>query len=696
MAEKEKELRKEPVTVENSTEDRNENPSNTPEQPSEQVENASEKDAESENNAEKAVVEENPSDKSEEPTNDQKDPAAPEVTTEVEVPEEESESPEGKEEEEPVKEAKGSDQDEHHDDHHDDHESDHEEVDYGSFSTEKLIQALIDLNSENDLGKVNKHVKEIRESYDDHFSEDRKHALEKFVADGGKEDEFEFKGEKIHSDFEKEFSAIKSKISRHFKELEGQKENNYTRKTAVLEELRHLIDSEETTASFKKLKAIQEDWKAIGPVPRQHSRTLWANYNALIHRFYDNRSIYFELKELDRKKNLESKIKLCEKAEVLAQSEDIREAVRELNELHHEFKHIGPVPREDQEALWTRFKTSSDAIYAKRKTYLEEVKSNLNENLEAKSKLGDEVADFSSFDSTSIGDWNKKTQEILNLQKRWDAIGGLPKNKAKEINKKFWSGFKSFFQAKHKFFKNLEGEREENLKKKVELIEKAEAIKDSTDWDKTAEELKQVQRDWKEIGPVPKKQKDEIFKRFKAACDHFFDARRGASQAKDVEYEKNLKEKEAVIKEINALAKKKSGDLDKLHDLEEKYGKIGFVPRKAMGDLKKSYSDAINNFLDNTEGLNEEEIVHYRAEAKMMQLTSGPNSHRKIVQKEQSLRKQISKVENEIATWRNNLEFFANSKTADSLRSEYEGKIQEASNELDQLKEELRILSRMD
>ena len=339
-----------------------------------------------------------------------------------------------------------------------------------SSSKEELVKSAEKLINHENPRKADGMLRQIRHFYDEIYETERKEALEKFRNEGGTEDDFDYRGDDLDERIRVASQAIRERKDKFTSDLEKNKEQNLAAKNEVLEKLRKLVDSEETNTSIGALKEIQNEWRAIGPVPGQYVKSLWANYSALIDRFYDQRSIYFELKELDRKKNLEAKLELCERAEKLEQYENLKDAIKELNELHEEFKHIGPVPREEQEAVWKRFKSASDRVYERRKEFVENLKEHLQENLEAKNKLGEEVQEFVTFDSDKISEWNARTKEILALQKKWETIGGLPREKAKATNKKFWSAFKKFFNNKSAFFKRLEGQRDENLKLKEKLL----------------------------------------------------------------------------------------------------------------------------------------------------------------------------------------------------------------------------------
>lgn len=581
----------------------------------------------------------------------------------------------------------GGDQD--HDEHDDD---DHDEVDYSNLSKQELVELIKTLAKDDNIQKADRVVREIKPLFDEIREGERKEALEKFKADGGEEADFEFKYDELTNRFDANYKLIRDRKTAFIKEKEHQKESNLKRKQEILEKLREFVDSEETNISFNAFKDLQNEWKNIGPIPGAQAKTLWANYNALVDRFYDNRSIYFELKELDRRKNLESKLELCERAEKLVEHENLKEAIKELNELHHEFKHIGPVPQDEQEALWQRFKTASDEVYARRKEFVEQLKSELEENLKVKEQLADEVQPFTEFDSDRIKEWNQKTKEILDIQKKWEAVGGLPRAKAKSVNKKFWGTFKTFFNNKSAFFKKLDAQREGNLEKKKELVQKAHEIKDSTDWQKTAEEFKRLQREWKEIGPVPEKQRESIYKEFKEAADHFFSNKRSKNSEVEKEFEENLKKKEDICDQIEKLAKENPDDLDKLRDLQDEYLDIGFVPRNSISKIKSRYSEVVDKFINNIEGISNEDRQAIRIENQVNKILSGPNADQKIYRKEQAIKKQISKVEHDIALWKNNLEFFADSKTADKLKDEFNSKIKSATNELKNLKQQLKII----
>ncbi len=565
-------------------------------------------------------------------------------------------------------------------------------LDLSGQSKAQLLDLIKEkINSPNAL-KSDKTIQEIKHAFDELSNKEREDAMQQFLGEGGIADDFEYRGSSIDKEFNIIFNDFKKQLYANRKEAEKQKEKNLVAKTELLNKLRELVDGEETTLSMAAVKAIQDSWKSIGPVPLSQSRNLWASFNALMDRFYDNRSIYFELKELDRKKNLESKLELCEKAESLVQLEDLKDAIQQLNELHEEFKHLGPVPREEQEQVWQRFKSASDAIYDRRKEFFEGQKDVIKKNLEEKEALIVILTPFGEFKADRIKDWNSKTKEILELQKAWEKVGPLPKESSKEINKAFWTLFKQFFHNKNLFFKELDDIRATNQKKAEELIAKAQELQENTNWQTTANQFVKLQQDWKKLGPTPEKQRDALYKKFKEACDTFFENRRNSSKDSNTEFELNLAKKLAIIDQIHALKSVETGlDENQLSDLVAEFNALGFVPRKNIKEVQAKFKEAVDVCLDalGEKGANKEDFL-FRLNLNRIQ--SDPNSVKTLNKKEHGIRKQITDLENSITLWRNNLDFFAASKTADKLREQFDVKIQKAEEEIDKLKKKLTIL----
>ena len=580
-----------------------------------------------------------------------------------------------------------SDRDETAEEHHED---DH--VDYSNYSKAQLAELIKSLVKDENFKKVDNILREIKPLYDDLREKEKADALMKFIALGGSAEDFDYKVDEHDTVFDANLKLIKDQRAQYFKQQEERKVENLAKKQELLEKLRVLSDSQDTTDQFERFKELQKQWKSIGPVAGPQAKTLWANYHALLDRFYDNQSIYFELKELDRKKNLEAKLELCNRAEKLSNVEIIKDAIRELNELHHEFKHLGPVPKDDKEAVWQRFKTASDAVYSKRDAYLQNLQQELQVNLGSKATLSDSVQEFINFQSDRIKEWNQKTKEILEIQKQWEVIGGLPRAKAKEVNKKFWSAFKTFFNNKNNFFKKLDEERDQNLQLKNELVKKANELKESNDWDRTSNELKNLQVKWKEIGPVPEKFREKVFKEFKDACDYFFEQRRLQHGKMEDEQAENLRLKEDICTHLESHIAARTASHEVLRELQDKFNEIGFVPRKDINAIRNRYHEAVERFINAIPGISEDEKGKISLENELNDLRNDPMADRKIYQKEQIIRKKITKIENDIGLWQNNLEFFSRSQNAEKVREEFNDKIKTAHEHLKQLKDQLKLL----
>ncbi|MEQ9405027.1 MAG: DUF349 domain-containing protein [Cyclobacteriaceae bacterium] len=587
--------------------------------------------------------------------------------------------------EETAKDADSSESDENN-------EEEEEDFDFSNTDKAELLTRIREVSKEERIRRVDKVIKALKPRFDELYEAEKETALKKFESEGNDPEAFEYHGDEADKEFSAIYSDLRSKRNRFYKDLESQKEDNLKKKEHLLEQLREIVDGEESSSSMNSVKEIQSEWKKTGPVPGAQNKTLWANYNALLDRFYDQRSIYFELKDLDRKKNLKIKEEICERAEALAAQEDLKTAIVQLNELHEEYKHAGSVPREDQEAMWQRFKAASDTIYSKRKDYFDNLKVEFEANYEKKLMLANEAETFVQFDSDSISEWNKKTKEIQSLQKRWEEIGGLPRDKAKAINKQFWGSFKKFFAAKNQFFKRLESTRDDNLKRKEELITQAEEIKESTDWNSTTQKYKDLQAQWKEIGPVPEKVRNEVYKRFKSACDHFFNKRRDQDSEQEKGYEENLKLKLQICDQIEAIAEQDEINLDDVYDLVDNHAQLGFVPRNAIKKDRARFDEVTKKIL-NLEDLQDRDRSDLQNHIHQSRARSSPGGEKQAQRQEHSIRRKISELENDISTWNTNMEFFAASETADKLKAELQTRINEAKGELENLKSQLSSIS---
>lgn len=610
-----------------------------------------------------------------------------------------------------------------------------EEVDYSDFSKQdfvSLLQSQLATVSKpsvspGDFKKADQVLKEVKPLFDQMKRAEREAALQAYITETGADEGFEYKYDETVNQFDELYKQIKSQKNTYFQNLDKAKDTNFASKTELLSRLRDLVENDENNAgdpkvSWNEFKKIQDDWKAAGNMNSPHNATLWATYHALVDRYYSNRNIYFELKELDRKRNTTLKTEVIEKVEAMAKASEetpvTRQTIDDANALFEEYKHIGPAPKAEQEVLWGRMKAALDVLYTKRRGQTNEQRKESAQLYEEKSAIYEELIPITSFTSNSINDWNDKTKAVMALQDRWNAIKGpMPREEGKELSKKFWAALKTFFHNKGEFFRQLESKREENLRAKTQLCEQVEGIlaagEESPEITQTVIEL---QRQWKNIGQVPEKQKNTIFDRFKTACDAFFDKKRSKNQETEREFEENLAQKIALIERIEAAANA-NADLSQLNEFKKEWNAIGFVPKKDMQSTQKRYINAVNALVGATGKIpaKDKERIMLQSEAEVTRGggrggeqrgggrsggSRGGGHDRDFnrgdrdsggSKRENDIRRRMTAIENDIATYRNNIEFFARSKNADKLRADIDKKIADAEKQLDDLRHQLRV-----
>jgi hypothetical protein len=594
------------------------------------------------------------------------------------------------------------------------HEEEVSDVDYSQLTKEQLIKLL-----ENELASITNDgikpasirkaenlAREIRLVMDQIKQKDREAALKAFVADSGDEDGFEFKFDAETQRIDALSREIRGLKNAYYQNVEKEKDKNFNVKTALLQRLRVLLDDEGTRetdasgmkSSWEEFKKIQEEWKVAGNIASPHNGTLWATYNALIDRYFSNRNIYFELKELDRRRNADLKAELCEKVEELGRSLADRPMSKDiLNEATHifeDYKHLGPAPKEDQEKLWLRFKAAMDILYDAQRGQFAEQKKSMQENYDQKLKIYELIVPFTEYNSGSIKEWNAKTKDIMAFQDQWVALKGImPRDEGKELSKKFWAALKTFFNNKGEFFRQLEAKREQNLELKNQLCVEAEAILASgEDTPSNTNKIIDLQKKWKGIGQVPEKYKDTIYDRFKKACDDYFNQKRAKNKEVESGFEENLKRKVDLIERIELAANGQGeSSLNLLSAFKSEWSSIGFVPKKDMQAIQKRYINAINTYVSAIGQLSTKEKEQAVLESEVELVRDGDGG-RNLFRKENDIKRKISQLENDIALWENNIEFFAKSKTSDRLKAEFERKIKSAQTQLNDMKHQLSII----
>ncbi len=480
----------------------------------------------------------------------------------------------------------------------------------------------------------------------------------------------------IEEAFKAYYNAFKKEKAEYNKAQEAERERNLALKQAVIEDLKQLLEKQEDVkVTFPEFRSIQDRWKAVGPVPVQNFRNLNETYQLYVEQFYDMVNINRELRDLDFKKNLEAKTAFCEEAEALAQRSDVVEAFRELQKLHEQWKDYGPVEKQYRESIWERFKAATAVINRNYQAHFEGLKEQQEANLVAKTALCEKAEAIAAAEMANANEWNAATKTLEEIQKEWRGIGFASKKDNQKIYDRFRAACDAFFARKKEFYAGFKESINENLARKLAICEQAEALKDSTDWKATADTLIDLQKQWKEIGAVPRQKSDALWKRFRAACDSFFEAR--DKQPKDAnDYYGNLKAKQRLIAEINAyeLSGDAEADAEAGSKFSERWQAIGFVPFKEKDRVAQAYREAMAKF-------NAGRGASRRQRPERTPMTE-----------KERLVKKYNQLEQDIVTYENNLGFFARSKNAEPLIRQMEERIAKAKEELRSLEAEIRSM----
>ena len=478
----------------------------------------------------------------------------------------------------------------------------------------------------------------------------------------------------IENVFKEMYNAYKKERSEYNKGLEQEALANLAMKEAVISDLKALLEKQEdVTGTFQQFREIQDRWRAIGQVPPQNYRNINETYHLYVEQFYDMLKINRELRDLDFKKNIEAKEQLCEQAEKLAENEEIVVAFRELQTLHEQWKEYGPVAKEFREQIWERFKAATAVINKKYQSHFEEIKAKQAENLAAKTALCEKVEEIASREVSDLTQWNEFSKEIEDVQNEWKTLGFASKKENQKVYDRFRAACDKFFERKREYYQGYKEGMNSNLEKKLAICEEAEQLKLSTDWKKTTERFIELQKEWKEVGAVPRKKSEQLWKRFRAACDEFF-AERDKQAKPENDFYGNLKAKTRLIDEINSYELKgDASDADALKEFQAKWNAIGFVPFKEKEKVAKAYKDAISKFPSPSRAP--------RRNAKP-QLSE----REKLIQKYHSLQQ-------DIATYENNIGFFSMSKNSEALIKQMQQRIEQAKAELETLAGQIKKLN---
>ena len=506
---------------------------------------------------------------------------------------------------------------------------------------------------------------------------------------GGTEENFTVPTDEAENRLKELFKEYRERRDHYIANLDAEKEANLKIKLSIIEELKELISSDETlNHTFTKFRELQNRWKETGLVPQAQVKDLWETYNLHVEHFYSFIKINKELRDLDLKKNYEQKVALCEQAETLVMEPSIVEAFHKLQKLHDEWRETGPVPMEFKESLWERFKAASSRINKQHQEHFETLKAEQTKNLELKSELCAAAEELSMEPYTSRKEWNKASDRLLEIQKTWKTIGFAPKKDNNRIYERFRAACDKFFELKRSFYTDVKSEMEQNLQLKHELCEQAEALQLSEDWKKTTEELIALQARWKEVGAVSRRHSEQVWKRFRAACDKFFERKAAHFSSVDDAHAANLEKKLALLDEM-AAADVKTGGYEVIREFQRRWGEIGFVPIKQKDQIQKRYKQAVDKLFETLRG-SERERQMGRFKEKLSTMKGG--GERRMQSEREKLYNKVRQLEQEIALLENNIGFFSKSKNAEALVADVKQNIDKAKAQMQDTIEKIRLI----
>ena len=573
------------------------------------------------------------------------------------------------------------------------------EIDYTKLSREDLVKELNDIIDKNPINEIRKEVEAIKASFYKKQKALNEKKRKEFLAEGSDIEDFALVEDPLETELKELFKRYRRSKADYNRQLENVKGVNLEKKYEIIEELKELVNKDESIGdTFKEFRELQKCWKEIGQVPQQKLKDLWNTYHHHVEKFYDYVNINKELRDLDLKKNLEIKIELCEKAEKLIEENSVVTAFKTLQKFHNQWREIGPVPNDQKDILWERFKEATRIINKRHQDYFKNLKDEQKSNLEKKEKLCEQTEEIAEKGLSSHKDWTDQTTAIIELQKVWRTIGFAPKKDNNKIYARFRNACDKFFGEKREFYAQNKELQDENLNKKVELCEKVEAIQDSSDWKKTTKDLISLQKEWKEIGPVSRKQSDKVWKRFRAACDNFFNRKSEYYANIEQEFEKNLKLKQEIIEKVKnyQFVNDVNENYNALKKFQEEFIEVGFVPYKMKDKIQNEFREELNKQFDKLKvDDSEKNLLKFQNRLETLQHKSKASN--KIKHERDKFFNKIKKLENNISLWENNIGFFsANSDEAKEMLKDYHEKIESARKEIILLKEKIRMIDRAD
>ncbi len=567
-------------------------------------------------------------------------------------------------------------------------------VDYSGFSRKELVETLALIVENRPPAEIIDDVSRIKELfYKKSKAEFNERRLE-FAKEGGNIEDYRPEPDELEGEINTILQTYRSRRSDFIKVQESEKQENLKKKLDIIEQIKDLVNREEAiNKTFQEFRNLQNAWHAIGIVPQPAVKDLWENYHHSVEIFYDYIKINRELRDLDLRKNLEVKVLLCEKAEELLLEPNAVAAFKQLQEYHNQWREVGPVPHEHKNEIWERFREATSKVNKRHHEFFEKQKDEQKRNLEAKTELCKRVEEIAAGEILTFADFREKSEAILEAQKLWKTIGFAPRKHNNKIYQRFRAACDTFFEKKRTFFAENKETQVRNLQLKTELCLKAEALQEGTDWKETSDMLIRLQKEWKEIGPVPKKYSDKIWKRFRRACDTFFTRKSEYFTGRDSSYEDNLNAKLAILDELDQFdpGEDLRAGFEQLKDIQKRWTDIGFVPYNRKEEIARRYKEALNRQFDRLK-LDDEDKNILRYRSKIDSARSNPRTARKVRGEREKFYSKIRQLESDIVLWENNIGFFAKSANADSMIKEVEEKIASAKREIKMLEEKVRLI----
>ena len=565
-------------------------------------------------------------------------------------------------------------------------------ADVAAMNKSQLVDYFGKLIEEKPVQSLRYDVEAVKVAFYKQHRAEVEAAKAQFVAEGGAAEEFKPAVDSDEVRLKEYFGRYRAMRGEWMAAQEKNKEENLRTKLQIIEELKELVNSNETmNHTFQSFRELQQRWKETGVVPQANVKEVWETYNLHVENFYNYIKINKELRDLDLQRNLEAKVALCEAAEALGGESSVVVAFRKLQDLHEQWREIGPVAAEHKEAIWERFKEASSRINKQHQEYFSGIKEEQKKNLDLKTELCVKAEELSERMLTSRKEWNKASEELIEIQKVWKTIGFAPKKDNAKIYERFRAACDKFFEVKRSFYEGVKSEMEHNLALKIEICEAAEAIQDSEQWKKTSDELIALQKRWKEIGSVSRRHSDAVWKRFRAACDHFFARKSEHFSSVDAEYANNLEQKVALLEEIEAFELGGAG-YEAIKEFQSRWSSIGYVPIKEKDALQKRYKAAIDRLFEQLRsGERARGAERFRNKIGAMKAGGAGN---KLRNERERLYNKVRQLEADIATLENNIGFFAHSKGAEAMIREVENKIARAKADMAETIEKINIIDR--